>query len=121
MSDNKILDVVQSISDAVRTVEGIRCYDRMGVDVAPPAVVIGPPGLTWEHLCRPPTGADAVVYVVVEAGERALEQLYHFTPLVAAAIDEHVVGAAVKRAHPGLFPTGATDLPAYEITVSIDL
>lgn len=129
MSGNPILAVIASIAAAVERVDvstlqyvdKILVSEAIGDEVEPPAVVIGPPALEFEGMCRPPTASDLVVYVVVDKTERWAEQLYQLVPAVAAAIDEYVAGAAVLSAKPGTFPVGSRELPAYGIAVSIDL
>lgn len=85
-----------------------------------PAVIVGPPALTFEGYGRPPTGATFLVYVIERVSAGALESLWDLVPEVCAAIDEHSAGA-VQRADPGVYAVGGTDMPCYEITVDIGL
>lgn len=125
---NAIIAVVKSIEDAVGLVDTseLNYVDKivvrdLGEEVEPPAVVVAFPTLEFEGMCRPPTASKVIVFVVVDKSERAAEQLYQLVPAVCAAIDEHVEGAAVLSAEPGLFPVGSRELPAYGIAVDIDL
>jgi hypothetical protein len=90
----------------------------MGAPLASlPAVVIGPPELLWETGCLGPTSMRLLLYVVIDADERALERLWDLVPLVADAAD--ATEAAVISAVPGTY--GTPVLPAYEITLEMPL
>lgn len=115
-----VTEAAAELAAAIATVEGIRVYTRAGATVDPPAVVIGPPTLTWETTCTDPNESAFPVAVVVAAGDRAMDRLWDLVPLVAAAI-ESVPGAVVRTATPGSFAVGASDLPSYEIAVEMSL
>jgi len=124
---NPILDAIAQIVAAVKLVPRdvlgteVLAYTEVGEEAEPPAVVIGPPALDFQAQTRSATSADVEVFVVVDVSEGSLDQLYRLAPAVAAAIDEHVENGVVTGARPGLYPLGTRELPAYSISVSIDL
>lgn len=116
-----VKEAAEQLEVALRTVEGVRVYRDPSATVDPPGVLIAPPRLRWEDYCAgPPTSATFVVIVMVAMDARAVEELWEWVPLVAAAIDT-VPDAAVAAANPGVFNSGGTDLPSYEITVEVSL
>jgi len=76
--------------------------------------------VTWEGYCPEPTEAAFIVWAVVDADDRALPRLWDLVAVVSDALDE-VKDAAVRRAHPATYPSGSTELPAYQITVEVSL
>lgn len=110
----------QALAAALRTVPELRVYTDPGASIDPPAALVGPPQLTWEAYDVAPTGARFVVVLMAAADERALECLWDFVPLVAAAI-EAVPDTVVRQANPGVWLTGGTELPCYEIQVEASL
>lgn len=129
MSGDQIKAAIESIVDAVGLVDvsqleyvgEIAVWGSIGGEVEPPAVVVGLPVFRWESICEGPSSMEVPVFVVVDKTDRAPEQLYQLVPAVAAAIDLHAVDAAAREAEPSLFPVGSRELPAYGITVHIDL
>ncbi|PZG14422.1 hypothetical protein C1I95_21765 [Micromonospora craterilacus] len=119
-----IKKAAQRLGEAAAAVRGVRVYPDIGPGVSPPAVVIGPPALTWEALpgCGgEPTSGRYPVYVVVgDDPDRALPQLLDLVLAVAAALDA-VDDAVVGRAEPTLYPSSGADLPAYQIQVDMAL
>lgn len=113
-------DAAASLLAAVKTVPNTRQYRDPGAAVDPPGIVLGPPALAWEGMCSGPTSATFLVYVVVAADERYLEQLWELVPLVADALDS-VPDATVTGAVPGAYQSGGSELPCYEITVEVSL
>jgi hypothetical protein len=86
-----------------------------------PAFVLGPPRLTWENAAsHEPTGALFIVYAVVAADERAVERLWDLVTRASEAIDDRTNGVVIQ-ADPGVFPSGTTNLPCYELQVEIGL
>ena len=109
---------IAEILDAVRDVVGLR-VDTSGLGLAdPPAFTLGPPSFTWADYSDTPTSTsyDGILYV--PADERAVDRLLTFLPLVYAQV-ESVEDAAVTAAAPQSFRVGATDLPAYRITIEV--
>lgn len=109
---------IAEILDAVRDIVGLR-IDKTGLGLSdPPAFTLGPPSFEWEALSDTPTRTsyDGILYV--PADERAVDRLTTLLPLVYAQI-EAVEDAAVTAAAPQLFRVGATDLPAYRITIEV--
>lgn len=93
---------------------------RLGTNVNPPTVVVGPPSVEWETGCADPTSARFLLYVVVKDDDTAMEKLWDLVPQVAAVVDEATPGVVI-RADPGVYPAGATELPAYVIQVQVPL
>lgn len=110
----------QALLDGLGSIAGFRAYADLGAVLEPPAAVLGPPALTWSTPSDEPTGATFLIYVCVESGERSLEQLWDLVPVVAAALDD-VRDVDVIRADPGSYTNAGVDLPAYVITVEMEL
>ncbi len=86
-----------------------------------PAIVLGPPRLTWEGAANhEPTGALFIVYLVVAADEQAVERLWELVTEASSAIDDRTNGAVIQ-ADPGVFPSGTAQLPCYELQVEVGL
>ena len=115
-----VADTAERLAAALRTVQGIRVYTDPGASVDPPGAVVAPPTLTWTAYCLTPTGAMFRVYLCAKASERAVDSLYRFLEPVALAVDEHA-GGVVTRAEPGLFSAGGIELPAYVVTVEMEI
>lgn len=98
---------------------GIRRAE-LGANVDPPAVVLGPPQLTWDAYVSVPTSARLVVYLSVALDDRSMDKLLDLLPLVTEAI-ESVKDCVVTLATPTAYTAGNSDLPAYEITVEVAL
>jgi len=115
-----IADAANSLKAALDEVAGLRVTTDPGEQVAPPYAIVGPPALTWEAGCAGPTSARFLVYVVVDADDRALERLWDLVPAVSDAIDA-TTDAVVVRADPGSWNSGGSDLPAYTVEVDVAL
>lgn len=116
----KVRAAAEALEAALREVADVRVFRDAGANVDPPAVILGAPALTWEGVCLEPTEARFMVHVVVKANERALETLWELIPLVSEALDG-VSDASVRRADPGTYPSGGSELPAYAIQVDVAL
>lgn len=115
-----IADAAASLRAAAATVEGVRVYIDPGASLDPPAALVGPPRLEWQAYCDGPTSGRFLVIVAVKPDDRAMERLWELVPLVAAAL-ETVPDVTVIRADPGVWTSGGTDLPSYEITTEVSL
>ena len=115
-----VKDAADALLASLVPVEQVRRYADPGAVVDPPGVVLGAPALTWGTGCADPTEARWLVYLVVAASDRALEELWELLPIVVAALDS-VPGAAVIRADPGAYLAGGPELPCYEIQVDYGL
>ncbi|MEV7263974.1 hypothetical protein AB0N38_10525 [Micromonospora aurantiaca] len=113
-----VVEAAEALAAALRGVEGVRYVPDLAAVVEPPATALGPPALTWDAYCVEPTEARFIAYVVVARDERALPRLWDLVPRVAAALDA-VPDAVVRRADPGLYPSG--ELPCYQIQVEVSL
>lgn len=92
----------------------------------PPAVVVGPPLLTWEAFGSlrgnsPPTSATFTVFVVEQMDEYAVSNLWSHALQVTQVIEDDVLSAVVTTAAPGLFAANGQELPCYSITVEMSL
>ncbi|TKG58053.1 hypothetical protein [Prauserella endophytica] len=116
-----VAERAEELRAAARTVDGVRVYEDPSATVRPPGVFVGPPRLQWQAMSSAPTSATFVVIVMVAMDKRALGRLLELTPRVAEAIDSLLPDAAVMSADPGVFLSGGTDLPSYEITVEVSL
>lgn len=115
-----VREAAEALEATLRTVTGVRVYRDPGAALDPPAVVLGPPALTWESNCLEPTEARFIISAVGKADERALERFWDLGPALAVALDQ-VLDAAVIRADPGVWTAGAAELPAYNIQVDVAL
>jgi len=117
-----IADAAVEIETALETLEWAAVYRDPGATINTPGIVLGPPALLWEAGCPGPTSARFLVYVIVDADERAVERLWEYVAEVADTIDEKT-GVVVIRADPATYVAGspATQLPAYEIQVEASL
>lgn len=117
-----VTDAALAVQAALKTVTDLRAHTDMGAVVDPPASIVGPPALTWAGYGAGPNVAQFIVYVVVDANDRALERLWELVPTVAAALETYPdVDITVTAANPGRWPAGAVDLPAYEIICEVPL
>lgn len=117
----RLAELAGELKAAVETVPDVRAYLDPGASIAPPGVVIGPPQLTFEGYSGDPTEATFVLAVCVAASDRAMARLWDLVPLVAAAVHTHTEDAVVRRAQPGAWTAGGTELPCYELTVETNL
>jgi hypothetical protein len=116
-----VADAVAALAAALAAAEGLaglRVYTDPSETVDPPAVVVGPPSLTWEGY-GPAAAATFPVFVVVALDERALQRLWELVPAAQAALEE--TEATARSATPIVFNSGGQDLPAYEITTDYPL
>jgi len=111
--------VLDEITDALKTVEGVRFYDYSD-NIDPPAVLVSPPTLDWEAYASQPTTATVQVFLVVSQNDRALPQMLKYIEPVSDALDS-VTNAVVQTAIPTIFQAGNSDLPCYAISVEISL
>ncbi len=120
-----VSDAVELLVQALKTVPGISSGSVYTDPAAPgircPALVIGPPVLIWETSSTEPTEAHFPIWAVVDAGARAVEQLWDLVPAVSTAIDEHTKGVVQQPATPFPFPNGETDLPSYQLIAEVPL
>lgn len=115
-----VKEAAEQLAAAATTVADVRVYTDPSDMLDPPAVVVGPPGLLFEGPTSEPTSATFPVYVVEKLAARALEKLWQLVPEVSDALDQ-LDDVAVVRADPGVFRSGTTDLPCYEITAEVSL
>lgn len=119
------MDASEATRHLADVVEGanldLRVLSGLGRVVIPPAVVVGPPLLTWEGVCEGPTSARWSVYVVTSMTEFATDQLLALVPVVGQAI-ERESRAVVNTATPGIYPAAQSgELPAYVLDVEMEL
>lgn len=112
-------DAIDDLAAAAATVASVRVH-KLGEDVTPPAVVVGPPRLSPLGGCPGPVSASFPVDVIVAADSGALERLWELVPAVWSAIEERTV-AVVTAADPGTYLSGTTELPCYELTVECEI
>jgi len=120
LSTSVIADAATELEQALQTLDGFGVYRDPGATLSLPALVIGPPSLLWETGCLGPTSARFLVYVVVDADERAIERLWAYVPAVAETIDD-LTRAAVVRADPAVYVSGGVSLPCYELQTEATL
>ena len=109
------------VKSALATVPGATVTTDPGATLAVlPALVLGPPRLSWESGCLGPTEALYIVSVVVDQDERAIERLWDLVVAVGNAVDGHSDGVVVQ-ADPGVFPSGPAQLPCYDVQIEVPL
>lgn len=89
----------------------------------PPAVALAPPQLRWDGPIElGPREATWTVVLAVSggAGRDPVADLFRLLPVVADAI-EGTADATVRRAEPGVYRAGATELPAYFVFAELAL
>lgn len=116
---NVVQDAALALEAALKTVAGLRVY-RLGENIDPPGIVVGPPRLDWTAYCAAPTEATFAVFVMVGMDDKALERLWQYVPPVSEAVDA-VTNAAVRSATPGIYTSGTSDLPCYTLSVEFSL
>lgn len=115
-----VTDVRAALNEALRAVEGARVYDDPGANVDPPALIVGPPTLSWDGYGGGPTSARVIVYLIVPSDDRVLERLGELVTEVADVLDA-AGEAVVLRADPGTFTVSGSELPSYELLVEMAL
>lgn len=89
--------------------------------IDPPAVALAPPRLTFSGpLEFGPRDARWSAVMAVPAGDRVVDDLFRLLPHVVGALDG-TADAVVTSAEPGVYRAGATELPAYFITIEVAL
>lgn len=86
-----------------------------------PAIVMGPPEMLWATACPGPNDIRLILYVVVDADERALERMWDLVPIVANWVEANTDAVVVNPVSPGSYVSGTTELPAYKITIEVPL
>lgn len=123
---NAVADAAAKLKAALDTValevETLRVHTDPDAVLDPPAVVIGPPVLTWSSYCvgSDPDEAKFPVVLAVKADSLAMERLWELVPTVAAAL-ESVRDVTVSTAEPLTWGPPDKSFPAYRFTVSVAL
>jgi hypothetical protein len=84
-----------------------------------PAIVMGPPEMLWATACPGPNDIRLILYVVVDADDRALERLWDLAPIAANFVEANTDAVVVNPVSPGSYISGTTELPAYKITIEL--
>jgi hypothetical protein len=87
------------------------------------SVVVGPPAFLWSGAMCTPNDPDATtfeVYLIEALDEQAISRLHAELPALLEAIGS-IEGCLITACVPGAFPSGSSDLPCYQISVSQDL
>ena len=117
-----VTDAVGDLTRALDSGTGLAVTSDPGLTLAAlPAAVIGPPRLTWESGNLDPTEATFIVYLVVDADQYAIERMLDLVTEVSNAVDQFMPNAAVTQADPGVFPSGAEQLPCYDVQIEVSL
>lgn len=106
-----------ALTAALGTVAGLRVYNDPGAVIDPPGAVLGLSELTWDaYNDAYPSESTTMVYLLVAADDRAVDNLATLVDQVAGAVWS-ATDFAVSHAVPGTFQTSNADLPAYVLTV----
>jgi hypothetical protein len=116
---NVVQDAAMALETALKTLPGFRLY-RLGENIDPPGIVVGPPKLDWTSFCGDPTEATFSVFLIEAMDDRSLERLWEHVAPVSVAVDS-VQDAVVRSATPGIYEAGATKLPCYVLSVEVSL
>lgn len=112
-----IRDAATELAKALKLVPGAHVHVDAGVQPSEfPALVVGPPSLSYTNGLPSPTEARFTVLAVVQADEFAAGRMWDLIADVSAAIDEYTV-AVVMSAN----PVEGNGLPAYDIQVDFPL
>ncbi|MEU0467210.1 hypothetical protein ABZ215_24685 [Amycolatopsis sp. NPDC006131] len=115
-----VFEAAQQLEAVLKTADSRLRFYTIGDNLAPPAVLLGAPQLTWGTYGPAPTTATFPVFLIVDLDSRALERLWQLVGPVTAAIDT-VPDAVVQSADPGMYPTGSQNLPSYSLSVEVSL
>lgn len=116
---NVVQDAALALETALKTVTGLRLY-RLGENIDPPGIVVGPPKLDWTGFCGDPTEATFAVFLIEAMDDRSLERLWVWVAPVSVAVDS-VQDAVVRSANPGVYEAGTTSMPCYVLNVEVSL
>jgi|SRR5687767_3962239 len=110
------------IRAALKTVETLHVYDDPSAAMRPPAALVGAPRIKCEIGSAPST-ATFFVFLAAAARDNALARLMELVPEITHALEFFVDNAVVEEdLEPvALEVNGTTTLPAYMITVDVDL
>lgn len=97
-----------------------RVYTDMTASIDPPALMVGAPTLFWRGLDRGPAEMSVPLYVIGELDVRGLDLVWDVLPPLVAGI-ESAGWATTGEAAPTAWTGGGRELPAYEISVRMDL
>lgn len=120
LAKDAIKDAATQLVLALKTVPGVggSVYtDPAAPNIQCPAAVIGPPTLILDGI--EVTEAHFPVWMVVDPGELAMEQLWELAPAAVVAIDEYTEGTVSQPPGPFPFPHTTTDLPSYQLIAEV--
>lgn len=113
------------LADAIATVPNLRVILAVATPISPPAVVLGPPRLTWlgynqNNFSGDPVTAQWSVYFVVGMNQYAVDELLSTVGSITLAI-ERLTPGVVMGSGPGVYPSPSGPLPAYTILVQMEV
>lgn len=117
---SNVTDAATALKNAIDELVELKATTDPTTGIHPPVAVIGPPVLTWGPDFVEPMSAEFTVMVIVSNRAYDVEKLWDLVQLVAAKVDE-VENAVVIRAMPFVFRSGSSELPAYAVTVEMEL
>lgn len=110
---------LEDLNESLAKADKLRLVGDLAELADPPAVALAPPTLS-EFTEAGPRVASWSVAMVVPGGARVVDDLFRVLPLVISALDG-TADAIVTRAESGVYRAGATELPAYFITIEVAL
>lgn len=124
MADDE-LDTVEDATTQIRNalkLAKVRIYEDAAADLVPPAAMIFAPTLKFAGIGFQPIEAQYPILLVVADDSESVKKLVRFLPTVVEALQEHVQNATVQDdAEPGVFNSGGTLLPCYQLVVDVAL
>jgi hypothetical protein len=109
------LEYMDELAAALKT-KFKRVYSTSDVSVDTPAIVIGPPGLTYTVQGYVPTTVTFVVSIVRSESDTLLSDLLDDIETAGEAIEDLTEGS-VMQALPGVYKANNGDFPCYQLTV----
>lgn len=124
MADDELDAIEQSTKDIRNALKlaKVRIYEDAAADLVPPAAMIFAPVLKFGGIGFQPIEAAYPILLVVADDAESVKKLMRFLPSVVESLQEYVPNATVRDdADPGVFNSGGTLLPCYQLVVDVAL
>jgi len=111
----RVREIYQELETALNDA-GVRVYTKPGANIETPAVIIAPPGMTWEQYFDEPSGMSFILAAVVKVQDNMLESFWTLIDQIKEAVENNTNGVIVD-AVPSYIEVNNATLPCYEISV----